>query len=139
MKQLNLFCLCYRHASLFMSFIFCKFPETYAFHLCVKYDKTNWILSNKVWNNVRCSVITQVYLFYWIVKSTCFNYRDFDLEDDLVGVSHTWYLSGQSIIALLKLVWRELNMMSMNYWKKKCVGFHRTWVWLRTVWPMQSW
>ncbi len=31
----------------------------------------------------------------------------FDLEGDLVGVPYTWYLSTQSFIALLKLVFRE--------------------------------
>ncbi len=31
------------------------------------------------------------------VKNACLNYRDFDLEGDLVGVPHTWYLSAQSL------------------------------------------
>ncbi len=34
-KQLNVFYLCYRHASFFAFLIFDKFPATYAFHMCV--------------------------------------------------------------------------------------------------------
>ncbi len=34
-KQLNVFCLCYRHASFFPFFIFSKVPATYAFPLYV--------------------------------------------------------------------------------------------------------
>ncbi len=45
-----------------------------------------------------------VYVFLLSVKKTRFNYREFDLESDVVGVPHTWYLSTQSFIALLKLV-----------------------------------
>ncbi len=40
-------------------------------------------------------------------KKTRVNYREFDLEGDLVGVPHTWYLSAQSVIILLQLVWSE--------------------------------
>ncbi len=32
------------------------------------------------------------------------NYREFDLEGNLVGVPHTWFLSAQSFTTLLKLV-----------------------------------
>ncbi len=39
-KQLNVFCLCYRHASFFPFFMFSKFPAASAFHLCVEYDNT---------------------------------------------------------------------------------------------------
>ncbi len=46
-KQLNVFYLCYRHASFFAFFIFTKIPETYAFHVCVEYDKTKLTPSNK--------------------------------------------------------------------------------------------
>ncbi len=42
-------------------------------------------------------------------KNACLNYREFDLEGDIVEVPHTWYLSAQSFITLLKLVWRELD------------------------------
>ncbi len=35
------------------------------------------------------------------VKNACLNYREFDLEGDLVGVPH---VSTQSFITLLKLV-----------------------------------
>ncbi len=66
-------------------------------------------------------------------KNACLNYREFNLEDDLVGVPHTWYLSAQSFIRLLKLVWSEYDIVAMNEWKKKCVGLQRTWLSKRTV------
>ncbi len=66
-------------------------------------------------------------------KNACLNYREFDLEGDLVGVPHTWYLSAQSFIKLFKLVWREYDIVALNEWKKKCVGLHRTWVSKHTV------
>ncbi len=47
----------------------------------------------------RCYIRTHV-----CEKNACLNYRAFDLEGDLVGVPHTWYLSAQSFIRLLKLV-----------------------------------
>ncbi len=63
---------------------------------------------------------------FLVCKSTCLNYREFDLEGDLVGVPHTWYLSAQSFITLSKLVRREKDMGAMNEWKKKCVGLQWT-------------
>ncbi len=48
---------------------------------------------------------THVYVFLFSVKkNVCLNYREFDLEGDPVGVPHTWYLSAQSFITLLKIV-----------------------------------
>ncbi len=44
-----------------------------------------------------------VYMSLFSVKRACLNYREVDLEDGLVGVPHTWFLSAQSFIALLKL------------------------------------
>ncbi len=38
-----------------------------------------------------------------------FNYHEFDLEDDLVGLRRTWYLSGESIITLLKIIGHDGN------------------------------
>ncbi len=70
---------------------------------------------------------------FLVWKNACLNYREFDLEDDLVGVPHTLDLSAQSFIRLLKLVWREYDIVAMNEWKKKCVGLQRTWVCKRTV------
>ncbi len=66
-------------------------------------------------------------------KNACLNYREFDLEGDLLGVPCRWYLSAQSFITLLKLVWRAYDIVAMNEWKKKCVGLQRTWVCKRTV------
>ncbi len=37
-------------------------------------------------------------------ENACLNYHEFDFEGDLVGVPHTWCLSAQSFITLLKLV-----------------------------------
>ncbi len=70
---------------------------------------------------------------FLVWKDACLNYREFDLEGDLVGVPNTWYLSVQSFIRLLKLVSREYDIVAMNEWKKKCVGLQRTWVSKRTV------
>ncbi len=70
---------------------------------------------------------------FLVWKNACLNYREFDLEGDLMGVPHTWYLSAQSFIALLKLIWGEYDVVVLNEWKKKCVGLHRTWVSKRTV------
>ncbi len=82
----------------------------------------------------RYYIRTHVYVFLFSVKkNACLNYREFDPEGDLVGVPHTWYLSAQSFIRLLKLVWREYDTVAMNEWKKKCVGLQRTWVSKRTV------
>ncbi len=36
-----------------------------------------------------------VYVFLLSVKNACLNYRDFDLDGDLVGAPHTWYISAQ--------------------------------------------
>ncbi len=53
----------------------------------------------------RYYIRTHVYmLLFSVKKNACLNYREFDLEGDLVGVPHTWYLSAQSFIRLLKLV-----------------------------------
>ncbi len=73
---------------------------------------------------------------FLVWKNACLNYREFDLEGDLVGVPHTWYLSAQSFITLLKLIWGDYDIVAMNEWKKKCVDLHRTWVSKRTVYRM---
>ncbi len=70
---------------------------------------------------------------FLVCKNACLNYHAFDLEGDLVGVPHAWYLSAQSFITLLKLIWGEYDIVAMKEWKKKCVGLHRTWVSKRTV------
>ncbi len=40
----------------------------------------------------RYHIRTHVYMFLFSVKNSCLNYREFDLQGDLVGVPHTWYL-----------------------------------------------
>ncbi len=76
---------------------------------------------------------------FLVWKNACLNYRELDLEGDLVGVPHTWNLSAQSFITLIKLVWREYDIVAMNEWKKKCVGLQRTWVSKRTVCLLYIW
>ncbi len=81
----------------------------------------------------RYYIRTHVYVFLFSVENACLNYREFDLEGDLVGVPRSWYISAQSFISLLKFVWREYDIVAMNEWKKKCVGLQWTWVSKRTV------
>ncbi len=125
--------VCYWQASFFPFFvIFSKFQPTYAFHFCVEYGQTNLTPLNKIWCNryirkMFCNS-TCIYVLLNSEKKAGFNYRGFDLKDDLVGVSYKRYLSGQPFITILKLVWRELDMVAMNDWKKKGVGWQRTWV-----------
>ncbi len=64
--------------------------------LQTRYDTTN--------KYARYNIRTHIYVFLFSVKKRCLNYREFDLEGDLVGVPHTWYLSAQPFIRLLKLV-----------------------------------
>ncbi len=64
--------------------------------LQTKYDTT--------YISARYFMRTHVYVFLFSVKNAYLNYREFDLGGDLVGVPHTWYLSAQSFITLLKLV-----------------------------------
>ncbi len=75
--------------------------------MCVEYDKTKQTPSKKydrTYIYARYCIRTHVYVFFFSVKNACLNYREFDLEGDLVGVPHTWYLSAQSFIILLRLV-----------------------------------
>ncbi len=53
----------------------------------------------------RYYIRTHVYEFIFkCEKNTFSNCHQFDLEGDLVGVPHTWYLSAQSFITLLTLI-----------------------------------
>ncbi len=62
--------------------------------LQTRYDTTN--------KYYKYYIRTHVYVVLFSVKkSACFNCREFDLEDDLVGVTHTWYLSAKSFIKLV--------------------------------------
>ncbi len=71
---------------------------------------------------------THLYAFLLSVKNACLNYHEFDLEGDFVRVPHRRYLSGQSIIKILKHVWGEFEMMAMINRTMKCVDLQRTWV-----------
>ncbi len=68
-------------------------------------------------------------------KNACLNYREFDLEKDLVGEPHTCYLSAQSFIKLVKLVWREYEHGGYGWEEKEMCQLQRTWVSKRTVLP----
>ncbi len=60
---------------------------------------------NRTYIYDRYYIRTHVYVFLFSVQKRVFELsRAFDLEGDLVGVPHTWYLSGQSFIIPLKLV-----------------------------------
>ncbi len=72
---------------------------------------------------------------FLVWKNACLNYREFDLEGDLMGVPHIWYLSAQSIIKLIKLVWREYDIGAMIVLKNKWGGLQSKCVSNRTVPP----
>ncbi len=124
---------------------FDKFPAIYAFHMCVEFDKTKQTLSNKIWYDTYIRHILYVYVFPFSVQKRVFELSRVWPWRWPRGVPHTWYLSAQSFITILKLVWREYDILAMNEWKKKCVGLHRTWVSKRTVnsamedWPDKYW
>ncbi len=132
-----MFYLFYWHASFFAFIMPKQISATYAFHMCVGYDKTKQTPSNKIWYDIYIRQIlyknTCLRVLFLVWKNACLNYCEFDLEGDLVGVPHTWYLSAQSFNRLLKLVLREYDIVAMNEWKTKCVGLQRTWVSKRTV------
>ncbi len=87
----------------------------------------------------RYYIRTHIYVFLFSVKKTrVWVIASLTLKVTLGGVPHTWYLSAQSFITLLKLVWREKDMVAMNEWKKKYVGLQWTWVSKRTVWTDRS-
>ncbi len=52
----------------------------------------------------RYYIRTHVYVLLLSVKNAGLKYCEFDPEGDLVGAPHTWYLSAQSSVQLLKLV-----------------------------------
>ncbi len=76
---------------------------------------------------------TRVYVFLFSVKKRMFELSRVWPWRWPRGGPHTWYLSAQSFITLLKLVWRGQDIVALNEWKKKCVGLQRTWVSKRTV------
>ncbi len=49
-----------------------------------------------------------------VCKLVSMYYRKFDLDDDLAGLSHTSYLSGQAFIKILKPFGREFKMVAMS-------------------------
>ncbi len=61
--QTNVFYLFYRHASFFAFIISKKISATYAFHMCVGYDKTKKPPSNKIWYDI--------YIRQILYKNTC--------------------------------------------------------------------
>ncbi len=90
----------------------------------------------KIWYNIiydRYYLRTHVYVFLFSVKKRVFELSRVWPWRWPRGVPHTWYLWAQSLITLLKLVWREYAIVAMHEWKKKCVGLQRTWASKRTV------
>ncbi len=53
-------------------------------------------------------------------KNVCFNYREFDLENDLVGMPHTWYLLGQSFMQGWNFVGESLARWVRKNEKEMC-------------------
>ncbi len=92
----------------FSRLLFLKNIQRHMHSLCVwdmiKQSKPLQIRYDTTYIYDRYYIRTHVYVFLFCVKNACLNYREFDLEGDLVGVPHTWYLSAQSFIRLLKLV-----------------------------------
>ncbi len=71
----------------------------------IKQSKPLQTIHGRTYMCDRYYIRTHVYVFLFSVKKNAvLNYRKFDLEGNLVGVPHTWYLSTQSFIALFKLV-----------------------------------
>ncbi len=62
-NNLTCFIFFYRHASFFAFFISKKKSATYAFHMCVEYDKTKQTPSNKIWYDI--------YIRQILYKNTC--------------------------------------------------------------------
>ncbi len=74
-KLLNVFCLFYSQASFFPFFIFNKLPGTYAFHMCVEYDKKSKSLQTRYDTTYIYDgyyIRTHVYLFLLSVKKRVF-------------------------------------------------------------------
>ncbi len=69
----------------------------------IKHSKPLQARYDKTYMYDRYYIRTHVYVFLFSMKNACLNYHEFDLEGDLVEVPHTWYLSAQSFITLLKL------------------------------------
>ncbi len=69
-----------------------------------------------VWH-IHATDITLAHMYmcsFLVWKTRCFSFREFYFECDLVGVRHTWYLSGQSFITRLQLVWKDLVRRNLN-------------------------
>ncbi len=65
-------------------------------------------------------VICYMYICYIHYIYTCFGYREFGVEGDLVGIRHTRYFSCQSFITRLKLVrhggLEKLRKRNLSVW-----------------------
>ncbi len=70
----------------------------------IKQSKPLQTRYNRTYIYDRYNIRTHVYLLLFSVKKRRLDYREFDLEGDLVRVPHIWYLSAQSFITLLELV-----------------------------------
>ncbi len=60
---------------------------------------------------------------FLVWKNACLNYREFDLEGDLVGVPQTWYLSTQSFITPLKNCLKRVGHCGYEWVEKEMCRF----------------
>ncbi len=136
-----MFYLFYRHASFFAFIISKKNSATYAYRIGIAYvwdmikqSKPLQTRYDTTYIYDRYYVRTHVYVFLLSVKKTrVWIIASLTLKVILWGYPIHGFLSAQSFIRLVKLVWREYDIVVMNEWKKKCVGLQRTWVSKRTV------
>ncbi len=131
-----MFYLFYRHASFFAFIIYKKISATYAFHMCVGYDKQSKPLQtgyDTTYIYDRYYIRTHVYVFLFSVKKCVFELPQVWPWRWPCGGTPYMVFIGPVFRQLLKLVWREYDIVAMNEWKKKCVGLQRTWVSKRTV------
>ncbi len=107
-KLLNVFCLCYSHASFFLFFLFLINFQRHMQSICVqnmiKQSKSLQTRYDTKHINDKYCMKTHVYTFRFCVKKACLNYHKFDLEGDHIGVPHTWYLLARSFITIFTLL-----------------------------------
>ncbi len=57
------------------------------------------------------------------MKNACLNYREFDLEGDLVGVPQAWHLSAQSFTTLLTFFVKRVGHDGYEWVEKEMCWF----------------
>ncbi len=119
----------------FPFFIFSTLSATSVFYVCVKYEKQNWFLLNKIWYDNKYFDLAQGYQFY---------YYYFLL---LLIWTWRWPFGSDSKMVFIGLIYRYTTKtclkrsdkrVVMNNGKIKFGALHRTWVRLRTVRAFRS-